>query len=140
MGESSPVETYRISTFHFDKSYSQRALQSSTTDDALFTKSIYLDCKQAPQFGSLRRITPLVHNREGRVTPHLIVDCIPLPICLLRRIVQVMRAIQHTLDVLVSQFAFRLGASSSLFLITFLICLPFESKRDSFSLSAAVIV
>ena len=89
--------------FHFDKSYTQRARQSSTTDDALFTNPVQLDCKQAPQSGSLRRITPLVHNCEGRVTPHLIEDCTPLPICLLRRIVQVLRAIQHSLDVLVAQ-------------------------------------
>lgn len=89
--------------FHFNKSYTQRALQSSTTDDALFTKPVQLDCKQAPQFGSVRRITPLVHNREGRVIPHLIVDCTPLPICLMRRIVQVLRAIQQSLDVLIAQ-------------------------------------
>lgn len=31
------------------------------------------------------------------------VDCTPLPICFLRRIVQVLRAIQHSLDVLVAQ-------------------------------------
>ncbi len=89
--------------FHFDKSYTQRALQLSATDNALFTKPVQLDCKQAPQFGSLRRITPLVHDREGRVTPHLVVDCTSLPICLLRRIVQVLRVIQHSLDVLVAQ-------------------------------------
>ena len=85
--------------FHFDKSYNQRALQSSTTDDALFTKPVQFDCKQALQFGSLRRIRSLVHNREGRVTPHLIVDYTPVPICLLRRIVQVLGAIQHGPDV-----------------------------------------